>query len=919
MSLHNECQRQQLSGSNSARPQTFWTICPTCGTKYQYHRAILMKFVRCQNCSKPFIAHVSTEQPAPSGPDQQFAGVWKNAGIFSEIRSLQKFEPGQVWALYSDKDKCPNCYALIQKVDFKNNKVHARWLEVCPDGEVEKRLVEDRTVGCGTYRVSTTRGIMIYTDTKHFSHPIHAIFTGRRNSYEIYPRKGEVWALLKGWDICWSSDAHNQKNYKYQVVQVLSDFTTGTSIAVIPLVKIKVFISLFMQSKEATPYLIPQDDTIWFSHCVPHHLMSGAESEGIPEGALELDPTALPLNLEEALACVVPESSSLKGPKFDAKYAGSSSGNKSYKGCVRIGEGQRATCTNAGIFTKTPMVENRQHDTPFSAGGTDVDELSDHSVQAKVLCPEFFNFDQLRGVNQFRVNQVWAVYDSRSCMPRSYARITKVKRAPKFMVHFIWLEFDPTNKEELAWSCGELPVACGQFRRGRSETAQETCMFSHTISCQKSKMRNSYDIYPRKGEVWALFKGWDISWSSDAGNHRNCDYEVVQVVSDFTTGNSIIVMPLVKLKGFVSLFMQSKEGSAYPIPRDSTLRFSHCVPRHLMCGTEREGVPQGSLELDPAALPLHLKEAFASVVPEKSSAKCQEFDAKCPGSSGGNNSGKGSSRAGEKQHATCMNTSMFAKMPTEETRENNTPSAVECTHAGEESDDTVRVGYDCPDSEFYEFSETRLLHKFEPGQIWAIYSDIDKFPNYYAFIENVDLKNNKVQARWLDACPQGEEERRLVTEDRPVGCGTFKVCTAQGLMTYTGTEIAECFSRLVLARPTGRRNEYEIAPRLGEVWAVYKDWKAGWTARDFSSCDYELVEIFCHTNSSIRVRLLRKVDGYRAVFTRETTVETIGKDEYLKFSHQIPCFHLTNEGGGKLRGCLELDPYSVPEEFLLTD
>ncbi|EMS59527.1 hypothetical protein TRIUR3_28391 [Triticum urartu] len=919
MSLHNECQRQQLRGSNSAKPQTFWTICPTCGTKYQYHHAILLKFVRCQNCSKPFIAHVSTEQPAPSGPDQQFAGVWKNAGIFSEIRSLQKFEPGQVWALYSDKDKCPNCYALIQKVDLKNNKVHARWLEVCPDGEVEKRLVEDRTVGCGTYRVSTTRGITIYTDTKHFSHPVHAIFTGRRNSYEIYPRKGEVWALLKGWDICWSSDAHNQKNYKYEVVQVLSDFTTGTSIVVIPLVKIKVFISLFIQSKEATPYLIPQEDTVWFSHCVPYHLMSGAESEGIPEGALELDPTALPLNLAEALTCVVPESSSLKGLKFDAKYAGSSSGNNSHKGSMKVGERQHATCTNAGIFTKTPAAENRGHNTPFSVGGTDVDELSGHIVQAKVSCPEFFNFDQLRGVNQFRMNQVWAVYDSRSCMPRSYARITKVKRAPKFMVHFIWLEFDPTNKEELAWSCGELPVACGHFRRGKSETAQETCMFSHTISCQKSKMRNSYDIYPRKGEVWALFKGWDIGWGSDAGNHTNYEYEVVQVVSDFTTGTSIIVMPLVKIKGFVSLFMQSKEGSEYPIPRDSTLRFSHCVPHHLMCGTEREGVPQGSLELDPAALPLHLEEAFASVVLEKSSAKCQEFDAKCPGSSGGNNSRKGSVRYGEKQDATCMNTWTFAKMPKEEKTEHNTPSAVECTHVGEKSEDIVRTEYECPDSEFYEFSETRLLPKFGPGQIWSIYSDIDKFPNYYAFIESVDLKNNKVQARWLDACPRGEEERRLVTEDRPVGCGTFKVSTAQGLMTYTGAEIAECFSRLVLARPTGRRNEYEIVPRLGEVWAVYKDWKAGWTARDFSSCDYQLVEIFCHTNSSIRVRLLRKVDGYRAVFTKETTVETIGKDEYLKFSHQIPCFHLTNEGGGKLRGCLELDPYSVPEKFLLTD
>ena len=42
-------------------------------------------------------------------------------------------------------------------------------------------------------------------------------------------------------------------------------------------------------------------------------------------------------------------------------------------------------------------------------------------------------------------------------------------------------------------------------------------------------------MYPRKGEVWALFKGWDIGWSSD-DNHTDFEYEVVQVVSDFMTG-----------------------------------------------------------------------------------------------------------------------------------------------------------------------------------------------------------------------------------------------------------------------------------------------------------------------------------------------------------------------------------------------
>uniref|UniRef100_A0A453AIL5 DUF3444 domain-containing protein n=1 Tax=Aegilops tauschii subsp. strangulata TaxID=200361 RepID=A0A453AIL5_AEGTS len=451
--------------------------------------------------------------------------VWISAGVFSEIRLLQKFEPGQIWALYSDIDKFPNCYAFIEKVDLENNEVHAKWLELCPDGEMEERLVIDRTVGCGTYRVSTTHGIMIYTDTKPFSHPVHAIFTGRRNSYEIYPRKGEVWALLRGWDIGWSPDAHNQKNYKYEVVQVLSDFTTGTSIIVMPLVKIKVFVSLFMQSEVATPYLIPQDDTIWFSHYIPYRLMGATESKGIQEGALELDPAALPVNLEQPLTCLVSESMSVRGSEFDAKYAGSSGGNKSHKESKGAGERQHGTCMNGGIFAKAPVVENGEHYTPSAVEGTDVDEESD-DAGVEVLCTDFFNFDQLRDVSQFRPNQIWAVYDTQSFMPRFYARITK---------------------------------------------------------------------------------GWDIGWSSDADKHTDFEYEIVQVVSDFTTSTSIIVMLLVKIEGFVSLFKQSKEATPLVIPQDHTLMFSHCVPHHSVRGTEREGIPEGALELDPAALPPNMK------------------------------------------------------------------------------------------------------------------------------------------------------------------------------------------------------------------------------------------------------------------------------------------------------------------------
>ncbi|KAL6841047.1 hypothetical protein ACP4OV_029016 [Aristida adscensionis] len=224
----------------------------------------------------------------------------------------------------------------------------------------------------------------------------------------------------------------------------------------------------------------------------------------------------------------------------------------------------------------------------------------------------------------------------------------------------------------------------------------------------------------------------------------------------------------------------------------------------------------------------------------------------------------------------------------------------------------------CTETEFYDFVGIRLLQNFSVGQIWSLYSDVDMFPNYYAFIHKVDCKKGVVQVRWLDACPQGGEEERLLQEERTTGSGTFRFSSVHELMSYTGTD---AFSHPVAARSTSKKGEYEIIPRLCEIWAVYKNWRIGWTAQDFEKCKYELVEIFGHTDSSIQVQHLKKVDGYRTVFMpyrAQGSVKTIRKDEYPKFSHQIPCFHLTHEKGGKLRGHLELDPLSVPNELLFT-
>ena len=57
-------------------------------------------------------------------------------------------------------------------------------------------------------------------------------------------------------------------------------------------------------------------------------------------------------------------------------------------------------------------------------------------------------------------------------------------------------------------------------------------------------------MYPNKGEVWVLYKGWSMQWSSVADNNRSYQY---QVVDD---------------PGMGSL----------EIPTGENLRFSHGIP-----------------------------------------------------------------------------------------------------------------------------------------------------------------------------------------------------------------------------------------------------------------------------------------------------------------------------------------------------
>lgn len=231
--------------------------------------------------------------------------------------------------------------------------------------------------------------------------------------------------------------------------------------------------------------------------------------------------------------------------------------------------------------------------------------------------PEFYDFDVNKAENCFSANQVWAIYDTCDGMPRFYARIKKV--FTPFKLQMNWLEADPEDESENQWCNAELPVACGKYINGGNEETEDRLMFSHQVKSTKGPGRGSYLIYPGKGEAWALYKDWDIKWNSDPEKHKPpYRYEFVEVLADFHQEDGIKVAYLGKVKGFVSVFeritINGQYVTSYIAPRD-LYRFSHHIPSYPLQGTEKDGLPKGSFELDTAALPTNLDAESSSFFP----------------------------------------------------------------------------------------------------------------------------------------------------------------------------------------------------------------------------------------------------------------------------------------------------------------
>ena len=200
--------------------------------------------------------------------------------------------------------------------------------------------------------------------------------------------------------------------------------------------------------------------------------------------------------------------------------------------------------------------------------------------------------------------QIWAAYDDDDGMPRYYAKVNKVFSCQPFKLQIAWLEPRLYDDETLAWIESGISITCGDFKLGKAHVSDQINTYSHMMVFERVQgQRGGFKIYPKKGDIWALYKEWDHLKVKE----KKPGYIVVEILTDFSDKEGGKVWKLIKVDGFKTLFRrQPGKGHVELISAVESRRFSHRIPAYCLSADQGPRVPEGCWELDPAGTPPEL-------------------------------------------------------------------------------------------------------------------------------------------------------------------------------------------------------------------------------------------------------------------------------------------------------------------------
>uniref|UniRef100_A0A2C9UU69 J domain-containing protein n=1 Tax=Manihot esculenta TaxID=3983 RepID=A0A2C9UU69_MANES len=229
--------------------------------------------------------------------------------------------------------------------------------------------------------------------------------------------------------------------------------------------------------------------------------------------------------------------------------------------------------------------------------------------------PDFHDFDKDRSEECFKPKQIWALYDEDDGMPRLYCLIRQVVSVKPFKILITYLN-SKTDSEfgQVNWIYSGFTKSCGHFRAWNTDIVDQVNVFSHLLKGEKAGRGGCVRIYPKSGDIWAIYRNWSPDWNRATPDHLRHQYEMVEVLDDYSEELGVCVTPLIKLEGFKTVYLRNTNKDAIRwIPRREMLRFSHQVPSWSLEG-EGRNLPGKCWDLDPAATPdelLHAAEAKA--------------------------------------------------------------------------------------------------------------------------------------------------------------------------------------------------------------------------------------------------------------------------------------------------------------------
>lgn len=482
--------------------------------------------------------HCSSKDIEQEKCDQDFYSFEKN-------RTAECFEEGQIWAVYRNLNE-PGAAKYAQISASSEFAITFAWLIPIPVTEGERRWCDvGLPVACGSFFLDLETSGKVNSPTI-FSYKCSWVRGVTEEQFEIYPQKGEVWAVYEDWDLDeWSYHPDTIKDCKFKLVEMLEDYSKYTGVECACLVKVDGFKSVFERQTDGanlvTVHVFPRN-LYMLSHNVPAYKFIGGERNGVTRGMFELDQLALQKNMIQ--------------------------------------------------------IEEDSDSFSFDIPKKEIPSLKPNS-EITVLGPNW-------SANDFTTGQVWAVYSGQDLMPQRYSLINNVILKNQVCVTF--LEPEPILDHEIYWKRESLPIVCGIFRAKETSVNLHISQFSHQVICEKRATTPIYRIYPTKGEVWAVYQNWNNRWKhADYDNHKCC---VVEILSDFSDGERTTVARLGEVKGCLTFFQRRQCEDGFDLVRtvskNEMLCFSHRIPAFRVPGIGRHGIPESSWHLEPIALPPNL-------------------------------------------------------------------------------------------------------------------------------------------------------------------------------------------------------------------------------------------------------------------------------------------------------------------------